>query len=87
MIKGEDQILDNISVLTSFFVCQKKHVQLDLVRRPRRLRQTQYLRDLVEETSLSPAQLIQPIFISDQEEPKLAIDSMPGMDCLIFVVP
>lgn len=61
---------------------EKKHVQLDLIRRPRRLRQTQYLRDLVEETSLSPAQLIQPIFISDQEESKLAIDSMPGMDCL-----
>ena len=41
----------------------KKHFQLDLVRRPRRLRQSQFLRDLVEET-LNPAHLIQPVFIS-----------------------
>ncbi len=61
---------------------EKKYAHLELVRRPRRLRQSQFLRDLVEETALNPAHLIQPIFISDQEEPKLAIDSMPGMDCL-----
>lgn len=61
---------------------EKKHTQLDLVRRPRRLRQSQYLRGLVEETSLSPAHLIQPVFISDQDVPRKAIESMPGIDCL-----
>ena len=41
----------------------KKDYQLDLQRRPRRLRQTGALRALVEETDLKPAHLIQPLFV------------------------
>ena len=41
----------------------KKDYQLDLQRRPRRLRQTSALRALVEETDLKPAHLIQPLFV------------------------
>jgi porphobilinogen synthase len=61
---------------------EKKYAHLDLVRRPRRLRQSQFLRDLVEETALNPAHLIQPVFVSDQSTPRVPIESMPGMDCL-----
>lgn len=55
-----------------------------LLRRPRRLRQNPYIRDLVQETHLSINDLIQPIFIvagnniagHNQPEP---IDAMPGV--------
>jgi porphobilinogen synthase len=53
--------------------------KLDLTRRPRRLRRSSSLRDLVEETKLEPAQLIQPLFVIEGEGEAEAIESMPGM--------
>ena len=60
----------------------KEHYQIDLTRRPRRLRQTESLRSLVEETELNVVQLIQPIFISEEGAPRAPIDSMPGIELL-----
>ena len=48
--------------------------------RLRRLRRTESLRDLVRETELSPAHLVQPMFViagSDVREP---VESMPGIE-------
>ena len=47
--------------------------------RPRRLRRTAALRRLTAETSLSPAALVQPIFVRDGIDRPREIDSMPGV--------
>lgn len=47
--------------------------------RMRRNRQTAWLRDLVRETTLTPADLIWPIFVNDTAEGKEPISSMPGV--------
>ncbi len=47
--------------------------------RPRRLRKSQLLRDLVQETYLSTSQFIAPIFIHDKREAEIKINSMPGI--------
>jgi len=47
--------------------------------RLRRTRAKSYLRDLVAENHLSSNDLIQPIFIADQQEMKIEIPSMPGI--------
>lgn len=60
----------------------KKDYQLDLVHRPRRLRQTQSLRDLVEETDLKVSKLIQPLFVIDGDSIREPVASMPGIDRL-----
>ncbi len=46
----------------------------------RRLRRTESLRGLVRETSLSPADLIQPLFVVAGEDVREEIDSMPGIE-------
>jgi porphobilinogen synthase len=46
-------------------------------RRPRRLR-TDGVRDLVSETSLSPSDLIAPIFVDATADERVPIESMPG---------
>ena len=46
--------------------------------RPRRLRLSPAMRDLVRETALSPADFIYPLFIRHGEDLQLPIDSMPG---------
>ena len=46
--------------------------------RPRRLRRTGTLRKLVRETSLSPSDLIMPLFIRPGRDVQLEIGSMPG---------
>ncbi len=51
---------------------------MDILQRHRRLRINQTVRDLVAETSISPAQLVVPIFVVDENEPTLEIASMPG---------
>ncbi|PZR38278.1 MAG: porphobilinogen synthase [Azospira oryzae] len=51
---------------------------MELTHRHRRLRTTQTVRDLVAETSLSPRQLIVPLFIVEDTEKELSIPSMPG---------
>lgn len=47
--------------------------------RPRRLRKNEVIRNLVQETILSPAQFIAPIFIHEGTESEIKINSMPGI--------
>ncbi len=47
--------------------------------RPRRLRTTPAMRDLVAETSLRPAQLVLPLFVREGASEPIAIGSMPGV--------
>jgi porphobilinogen synthase len=50
--------------------------------RLRRLRRTKPLRELVRETELSPAHLVQPLFVTAGEGVREEIDSMPGIERL-----
>jgi porphobilinogen synthase len=50
------------------------------VKRPRRLRRTSALRDLVRETTLDPADLIQPVFVVAGDDVRRPVASMPGVD-------
>ena len=52
------------------------------VHRPRRLRRTAALRDLVRETTLRPDDLVQPYFVVPGEGVRRAIPSMPGIEQL-----
>jgi porphobilinogen synthase len=47
--------------------------------RPRRLRQTQAIRRLVAETTVSPRQLVLPMFVREDTHEPLPIKSMPGV--------
>ncbi len=47
--------------------------------RPRRLRRTRPLRDLVAETELAPRQLVLPVFVREGTAEPVAIGSMPGV--------
>ncbi|WP_408954921.1 porphobilinogen synthase [Natroniella sp. ANB-PHB2] len=51
---------------------------MDLIRRSRRLRRTAAIRNLVRETKLSAADLIQPLFVVNGENVKEEIPSLPG---------
>lgn len=51
---------------------------MDIVNRHRRLRVNQVVRDMVAETSLTPRQLIVPLFVVGDDEKDLIIPSMPG---------
>ena len=50
--------------------------------RLRRLRRTNALRELVRETELSPAHLVQPLFVTAGEGVREPIESMPGIERL-----
>jgi porphobilinogen synthase len=50
--------------------------------RMRRLRNSGVLRDIVRETELSPAHLVQPIFVELGTESRTAIEAMPGVERL-----
>jgi porphobilinogen synthase len=50
--------------------------------RMRRLRQTGLLRGLVRETELSPAHLVQPLFVQLGEDSRSEIEAMPGVERL-----
>ncbi|MCC9166399.1 porphobilinogen synthase [Pontibacter harenae] len=50
-----------------------------MIRRPRRNRQTQAIRDMVQETTLDLQDLIFPLFIIEGENQKQEIPSMPGI--------
>ena len=50
-----------------------------LTRRPRRLRATSALRDLVRENSILRSDLIQPYFVSEKIAEKIPVSSMPGV--------
>jgi len=51
-----------------------------LRRRPRRLRRNPLIRDLVAETRLSAAQMIQPYFVGEDATGRMPIPSMPGIN-------
>jgi len=51
-------------------------------KRPRRLRRTAALRDLVRETTLDPADLVQPLFVVPGEGVRKPVSSMPGVEQL-----
>ena len=53
-----------------------------LLHRPRRLRRTPALRDLVRETVLTPNDFILPLFVSAKIQSRRAIASMPGVEQL-----
>lgn len=55
---------------------------LDLIRRPRRNRQTPAIRALVRETRLHADDLIQPVFVKDGNGPPEAVGSLPGIERL-----
>ncbi len=55
---------------------------LHLTHRPRRLRSTDKVRQLVQETRLDVRQLIYPLFVSGKVSARSAISSMPGVDQL-----
>ncbi|MCU0391475.1 MAG: porphobilinogen synthase, partial [Thermoflexibacter sp.] len=48
-------------------------------RRPRRNRQSEVIRNLAEETRLSTKDLIFPIFLTDGQDKKIPIPSMPAI--------
>jgi porphobilinogen synthase len=48
--------------------------------RPRRLRRTAALRNLVRETHLASAQLVLPVFVRDGRKLRKAVESMPGIN-------
>jgi porphobilinogen synthase len=50
----------------------------DLIYRPRRLRRTEALRQLVQETHLRVQDLIYPLFVMEGENQRQAVESMPG---------
>lgn len=50
--------------------------------RPRRLRRTPWIRDLVAETRLTPADLIWPIFVRDGVDAEEPVASLPGVSRL-----
>lgn len=52
---------------------------MELTRRPRRLRATKAIRDLVHETDLHVSDLIYPVFVVEGENVKDEITSMPGI--------
>lgn len=47
--------------------------------RYRRLRSSKFMREMVRETSLQPADLIYPIFVTEEEGTKAPVQSMPGI--------
>ncbi|HZC35492.1 MAG TPA: porphobilinogen synthase [Chthoniobacterales bacterium] len=55
------------------------HPDLDLLRRPRRLRSSETLRQLVREVTLEPWQCIYPVFVSEKVNGQTPIQSMPGI--------
>ncbi|PNV78630.1 MAG: porphobilinogen synthase, partial [Thermoproteota archaeon] len=48
------------------------------VTRPRRLRRTKFIRDLVAETKVDPGDLIFPLFVKEGLREKEPIEAMPG---------
>lgn len=52
---------------------------MELINRPRRLRRTKQIRDLVGQTKVATERLIQPYFVTDGEGLKIEIGGMPGI--------
>lgn len=47
--------------------------------RPRRLRKSSAIREIVKETSLRPEQFIWPLFVTEGKNQKIAVNAMPGV--------
>ena len=60
-------------------VPHEKHTQLDLRRRPRRLRRSAAIRSLVRETRLSADMFLYPLFVCSGEGQRREVASMPGV--------
>ena len=56
-----------------------RHTQLDLRRRPRRLRRSAAMRSLVRETRLSADMFVYPMFVCSGEGQRREVGSMPGV--------
>lgn len=54
-------------------------MKIEIKSRPRRLRKNEIIRNLVQETILSPNQFVAPIFIHEGREHEIKINSMPGI--------
>ncbi len=52
---------------------------MEMLNRPRRLRQSKVIRDMVAEIKIDPAKMIQPYFISEKGTSRIEISSMPGI--------
>jgi len=57
----------------------KRTATLDLTRRPRRLRQTDWSRRLVRENTLTPDDFIYPVFVMEGSNVHQPVPSMPGV--------
>src|SRR5581483_584801 len=55
---------------------------LDLTKRPRRLRQSEWVRRMVRESTLTAGDLIWPVFIVDGQKKRVPVASMPGVERL-----
>src|SRR5881396_3508589 len=55
------------------------HSALKLTRRLRRLRQSETMRALVQETRLSPEMFVLPLFVCEGEGVRREVSSMPGV--------
>ena len=51
---------------------------MELTHRPRRLRRSESVRSLVRETALRADDLILPLFVTEGEQQRQPIESMPG---------
>jgi porphobilinogen synthase len=62
----------------------KKHDMAEFLggKRQRRLRRTGWMRDMVRETALTPADFIWPLFVIDGRNERTAIRTMPGVERL-----
>ena len=52
--------------------------------RPRRLRRDTFTRNLVRENTLTPSDLIYPVFVVDGAQQRHAITSTPGMEVMAW---
>ena len=52
---------------------------MELIRRPRRLRRSSAVRELVHETDVRVTDLIYPVFVVEGEKVKEPVPSMPGI--------
>ncbi len=66
----------------------RKNLMYNLIKRPRRMRKSQFHRRMVQETTVNVDDLIYPLFVCPGKSVKQAISSMPGqyrfsIDCLV----
>jgi porphobilinogen synthase len=67
--------------LAGWRIVRYRH-RMNLLLRPRRLRSSAALRDLVRETQLAPQDFILPLFVSEKAKGRVPVASMPGVSQL-----